>query len=51
MQCKSLENVAKLKYLGMKVGNKDYIQDGIKRRLHSGNVCYHSVQNPLSSKT
>jgi hypothetical protein len=25
------------------------IQEEIKRRLNSGNACYHSVQNPLSS--
>jgi hypothetical protein len=26
------------------------IQEEIKRRLHSGNACYHSVQNLLSSR-
>jgi hypothetical protein len=26
------------------------IQEEIKRRLNSGNVCYHSVQNLLSSR-
>jgi hypothetical protein len=26
------------------------IQEEIKRRLNSGNVCYHSVQNILSSR-
>jgi hypothetical protein len=26
------------------------IQEEIKRRMNSGNACYHSVQNPLSSR-
>jgi hypothetical protein len=26
------------------------MQEEIKSRLNSGNVCYHSVQNPLSSR-
>jgi hypothetical protein len=29
--------------------NKTSIQEEIKSRLASGNVCYHSVQNLLSS--
>jgi hypothetical protein len=29
--------------------NKNYIQDEIKRRLHSGNSCYHLDQKRLSS--
>jgi hypothetical protein len=28
--------------------NQNDIHDGIKSRLHSGNACYHSVQNLLS---
>jgi hypothetical protein len=31
------------------VTNQNLIQEEIKRRLNSGNVCYHSVQNILSS--
>jgi hypothetical protein len=27
-----------------------FIQEDIKRRLNSGNACYHSVQNFLSSR-
>jgi hypothetical protein len=27
------------------------IQEGNKRRLKSGNACYHSVRNPLSSSS
>jgi hypothetical protein len=30
--------------------NQNLIQEGIKRRLNSGNACYHSVQNLLSSR-
>jgi hypothetical protein len=28
--------------------NQNLIQEEIKRRLNSGNACYHSVQNLLS---
>jgi hypothetical protein len=30
--------------------NQNLIQEEIKRRLNSVNVCYHSVQNLLSSR-
>jgi hypothetical protein len=41
--------VAQFKYLGMTVANQNFVQEEITRRLNSGNVCYHSVQNLLSS--
>jgi hypothetical protein len=45
----SFENVAHFKYFGTAVGYQNLIQEGIKRRLNSGNACYHSLQNLLSS--
>jgi hypothetical protein len=38
------------KYLGTAVTNQNSIQEEIKRRLNSGNACYHSLQNLLSSR-
>jgi hypothetical protein len=36
--------------LGTTVINQNLIHEGIKRSLKSGNTCYHSVQNLLSSR-
>jgi hypothetical protein len=44
------ENVSQFRYLGTTVTNQNLIQEEIKRRLNSGNACYHSVQNFLSSR-
>jgi hypothetical protein len=44
------ENVSQFKYLGTTITNRNLIQEEIKRRLNSGNACYHSVQTLLSSR-
>jgi hypothetical protein len=36
--------------LGTTVTNQNLIQEEIKSRLNSGNACYHSVHNILSSR-
>jgi hypothetical protein len=47
---RSLENVSQFKYLGMTETNKNLTQEEIKSRSNSGNACYCSVQNLLSSR-
>jgi hypothetical protein len=47
---RSFGNVSQFKYLGTTVTNQNLIQDDIKRRLNSGNVCSHSVQKLLFSR-
>jgi hypothetical protein len=46
---RSFENASQFKYLGTIVTNQNLIQEEIKKRLKSDNVCYHSVQSLLSS--
>jgi UDP-galactopyranose mutase len=45
----SFERVEEFKYLGTTLTNKNSIQEEIKSRLNSVNVCYRSVQNLVSS--
>jgi hypothetical protein len=45
----SFERVEQVEYLGTTLTNQNSIQKEIKRRLKSGNACYHLVQNLFSS--
>jgi len=46
----TFEKVEGFKYLGTNLTNQNSIPEEIKSRLRSGNACYHSVQNLLSSR-
>jgi hypothetical protein len=43
------ERAEEFRCLGTTLTNQNSIQEEIKDRLKSGNACYHSVQNLLSS--
>ena len=45
----SFERVDEFKYLETTLTNQNSIPEEIKSRFKSGNACYHSVQNLLSS--
>jgi hypothetical protein len=45
----SFERVEEFKHLGTTLKNQKSILKEIKSRLKSGNACYHSLQNILSS--
>jgi hypothetical protein len=40
--------VKNFRHLRTTVTNQNFIHEGIKIRLNSGNACYHSIQNVLS---
>jgi len=46
----TFDRVEEFKYLGTTLTNQNSITEEIKSRLKSGNACYHSVQNLLSSR-
>ena len=46
---RSFERVEEFKYLGTTLTNQSSIQEEINSRFKSGNACYYSVQNLLSS--
>ena len=45
----SFGRVEQFRYLGTALTNQNFIQEEIKSRLKSGNVCCHSVQNIFCS--
>jgi hypothetical protein len=49
MMGRSSEDTAKFKYLGTTLTDQNCMHEEIKKRLNSGNACYHLVQSLLSS--
>ena len=47
---RSFERVEEFKCLGTTLKSQNSIQEEFKSRLKSGNACYYSVQNLLSSR-
>jgi hypothetical protein len=45
----AFEMVEDFRYLGTTLTDQNSIQEEVKSRLKSGNACYHSAQNILSS--
>ena len=46
----TFDRVEDFKYLGTTLTDQNSMAEEIKSRLKSGNACYHSVQNLLSSR-
>ena len=46
----TFDRVEDFKYLGTTLTDQNSMAEEIKSRLKSGNACYHSVQNILSSR-